>query len=46
MLTDNYGEVTERASQTLLGQPVQFKAWTFGAGQQDYFWEQTSCGLP
>jgi len=25
---------------------VQFKAWTFGAGQHDYFWEQTSCGLP
>jgi len=46
MLTDNYGEVTERASQTLLGDPVQFKAWTFGAGQHDYFWGQVSCGLP
>jgi hypothetical protein len=46
MLTDNYGEVTERASQTLLDQPVQLKAWTFGAGQHDYFWEQISCGLP
>ena len=46
MLTDHYGEIAERASQTLLGQPLQFKAWTFGAGQHDYFWEQTSCGLP
>ncbi len=46
MITDNYGEVTERASQTLLGDPVQFKAWTFGAGQRDYFWGQVSCGLP
>ena len=46
MLTDHYGEVTERASQTLLGQPVQSKAWTFGAGQHDYFWERTSCELP
>jgi hypothetical protein len=46
MLTDNYGEVTERASQTLLSRPVQFKAWTFGAGQHDYFWEQIGCGLP
>jgi hypothetical protein len=46
MLTDNYGEVTEQASQTLLSQPEQFKAWTFKAGQQEFFWEQISCGLP
>jgi hypothetical protein len=46
MLTDHYGEVTERASQTLLGEPVQFKAWTFGAGQHDYFWGQVSCEVP
>jgi len=46
MLTDHYGEISEQASQTFLSKPVQFKAWTFGAGQHDYFWEQTSCGLP
>ncbi|HSD65956.1 MAG TPA: hypothetical protein VLF95_04605, partial [Vicinamibacteria bacterium] len=46
MLTDHYGEVRERASQTLLGEPVQLKAWTFGAGQHDFFWGQVSCGLP
>jgi hypothetical protein len=45
MLTDHYGELTERAAQTLLARPVQFQAWTFGAGQQDHFWKQTSCGL-
>jgi hypothetical protein len=41
-----YIEVTERASQTLLDQPVQFKAWSFGAGQHDTFWEEISFGLP
>jgi len=46
MLTDHYGSVTERASQTLLSHPLQFKAWTFGAGQRDFFWEKISCGLP
>jgi hypothetical protein len=46
MLTDHYGSVTERASQTLLSHPLQFKAWTFGAGQRDFFWEEVSCGLP
>jgi len=46
MLTDNYGQITELASQTLLSRPVQVLAWTFGAGQNDYFWRQISCGLP
>jgi hypothetical protein len=46
MLTDNYGEVTERGSQIILGQPRQFKAWTFGAGQHDYFRGRVGCGLP
>ena len=44
MLTDHYGEVTEQASQVLLSQPLQFQAWTSGAGQRDFFWKQIGCG--
>ena len=46
MLTDHYGQVTERVSQVLLGDPQQSLEWTFGAGQWDRFVRTAVCGAP
>ncbi len=46
LLTDNYGEVTQQLSQTLLGDPPQSMTSTFSAGQVDEFSFATACGAP
>lgn len=45
MLTDNYDQVTEIASQSLLRNPPQLLGWVFGVGQQDGYFKQTVCGF-
>lgn len=44
MLTDRYGEIRQETSQVLLGDPAQYRTTRFGAGQQDFFSANESCG--
>lgn len=44
MLTDRYGEIRQETSQVLLGDPTQYRTTRFGAGQQDFFSANESCG--
>lgn len=43
-LTDERGQVTERAAQLLLGDPRQTLSWSFAAGHADRFARQILCG--
>ena len=44
-ITDNYGEVSERVAQVLLGDPQQSLQWTFAAGRHDAYERTVSCGI-
>ena len=46
LLTDNYGEATQEAAQTLLGDPVQALVFSLAAGHVDGFANSVSCGVP
>jgi hypothetical protein len=45
MITDEYQEVTETGSQTLLSNPPQLLGWVFGVGQRDGYFKQAVCGF-
>jgi hypothetical protein len=44
MLTDEYDQVTEIASQLLLRRAPQALGWVFGVGHQDGYLKETVCG--
>jgi hypothetical protein len=45
MLTDEYDQVTELASQLLVRKPPQLLGWVFAVGHQDGYLKETVCGF-
>jgi len=45
-MDDRHEQVTERAQQSLLGDPFQSMAWSFAAGDTDRYYRNVVCGTP
>jgi hypothetical protein len=45
-MDDRHEQVTERAQQSLLGDPFQSMAWSFAAGDTDRYYGNVVCGTP